>query len=343
MTLWTRIYRRFFWKAAGWVPALHSLEAAHGVRNRWNVTAAVSGRSNDPHLLTVVELAGAKIIGDLRLVATDSGVVVGGLQGLFHYTNPPDHYLMRGWHFRSPRYQPGTTWLLAAEYSDNYYHWLLNSLPRWKILQAANAPAYDFVFLPHRRMPFQDECLDRLNIPPGKRAYGSRRFVHQFERLIVPAMPFPSDEVPPWVCAWLRSLFSEKARGPDKIYLLRNSPQRRLANEAELVSALKRLGFVSIEADRLTVAEQARLMSSARCVLSPHGAALANIVFAPPGASVLELFHPQYKNRCYANLAAAAGLHYSSLDGRATNPPAARELEYSVDIPAVVRRVAQMS
>jgi Glycosyltransferase 61 len=343
MSALTRFYRRFFWKAGAWVPALECLEASHGVRNRWNVTAAVSGRNQERHPLTVVELAGGKIIGDLRLVATAGDVVVGGLQGLFHYTNPPEHYLMQHWHFRPSRYRRGITWLLAAEYSDNYYHWLMNSLPRWRILLAANCPDYDFVLLPHRRMQFQDECLDRLNIPPEKRAYGSRPFVHHFERLIVPAMPFPSEAVSPWVCAWVRSLFPEKASGPEKIYLRRGPVGRCLVNEAELESALKPMGFVPIDPGRLTVAGQARLMSSARWVAGPHGAALTNIVFAPPGATLLELFHPEYKNRCYQNLAAACGHHYASLDGRAGNRPGAHELEYSIDVAAAVRMVAQMA
>jgi capsular polysaccharide biosynthesis protein len=91
----------------------------------------------------------------------------------------------------------------------------------------------------------------------------------------------------------------------------------------------------------LSVAEQAQLLGSARCVVAPHGAALTNLVFAPPGALLLELFHPQHKNRCYVNLAAACGHRYVSLDGCAIQHADTKRLEYAVDVSAVLRTIAE--
>ncbi len=338
MSVLDQIARRLFWKPASCTPSLENLKSSDGVVSREDVTELI-GSSTGKHLLMVVELAGGKIIGDLRLVATAGDVVVGGLQSLFGCPDPQNHYLLRRWRFRMPRYRPGIALLLGAANGDNYYHWLLESLPRWKMLQAAGCSNYDWILLPGRPTRFQDETLDRLGVPPGKRLRCSKNFVHQFERLIVPAMPFPLEEVSPWACAWVRSLFPQKGSGPEKIYLRRGMGRRRLANESELESALKGRGFVPIQTDELTVAEQLRLLSSARCVVAPHGAALTNMIFAPPGATVLELFHPQHKNRCYINLAAACGHRYASLDGTSLNHADDQRLEYAVDVPDVLKLI----
>jgi capsular polysaccharide biosynthesis protein len=49
-----------------------------------------------------------------------------------------------------------------------------------------------------------------------------------------------------------------------------------------------------VDADYLTLPQQASLMSNSTVVFSPHGAALTNVVFMPMGAGVIE-WHP-YNN-----------------------------------------------
>jgi hypothetical protein len=335
--------RRWFWRASNYVATPDVLGEGLGVTGRQDVSALISGEGGAAHPLTVTELAGGKIIGDLRLVATRGDVVAGGIQSIFGCTEPQNHYLLRRRRFRIPKYRRGTALLLGAANSDNYYHWLLDSLPRWKILQAAGWQDYDYVLLHSLPRQFQDETLDRLGVPSEKRLRCSKNFVHQFERLVVPAMPFPVEEVPAWACAWLRSLFPEKISGPEKIYLSRrDSGRRQLVNEAELQAALTSRGFVMIQPDQLSVAEQAKLLGSARCAVAPHGAALTNLVFSPPGTLLVELFHPQHKNRCFVNLAAACGHRYASLDGHATNHAGERRLEYAVDVSAVLEILGRM-
>jgi len=313
------------------------LDASHGVVAKRDVTAAVGGQCHERHPLAVVELARGKIIGNLRLAATADDVVIGGVQSLFGCAEPQNHYLPRRRRFRIPKFRHGTALLLGAGNSDNYYHWLLDSLPRWKMLQTAGYLDYDYVLLHDRPAKFQEELLDRLNVPPAKRLRCSKNFIHQFERLVVPAMPFPVEEVPAWACAWLRSLFPEKFSGPERIYLSRpDAGRRQLVNGSELLAALEARGFVSLQPEQLSVTEQAKLLSSAKCVVAPHGAALTNMIFAPPGALLLELFHPQHKNRCYVNLAAACGHRYASLDGHAANDVGERRLKYAIDISAVL-------
>ncbi len=334
-----RAIRHLLWKPEGVAPSLESLQTSHGAVTKRDVTIAVTG-SKEGHPLTVVELANGKIIGDLRLVATADDVVVGEVQGLFGCSDPENHYLLRRSRFRMRKRRRGTALLLGAANSDNYYHWLVDSVPRWKLLQAAGWANYDFVLLHSKPLPFQDEVLDQLGIPEKKRLRCSKNFVHQFERLVVPSMPFPVAEVPAWLCACVRSVFPGAVSGPDKVYLRRGAGRRRLINEAELETALAKMGFISADPSGMTVAEQAKLLSSARTVVAPHGAALTNLIFAPPGALLFELFHPAHKNRSYLTLAAACGHRYACLDGQALSGENPGQLNYSIDVPAVLRRIA---
>ncbi len=337
----SRTLRPFIWRPGGFVPGLESLETGHGLLARQDVTAAIGPPDLARHPLTVVELAGGKIISNVRLAATADDVVIGGVQSLFGSADPQNHHLLHRRRLRFPKFRRGTALLLGGSNCDNYYHWLLDSLPRWKILSAAGYADYDYVLLHDRPAKFQEELLDRLRVPAAKRLRCSKNFVHQFERLVVPAMPAPLEAVPAWACAWLRSLFPEKSSGPEKIYLARpEMGRRRLVNQAELRTALEALGFVTLQPEHMSVAEQAGLLRSARCVVAPHGAALTNLIFAPPGALLLELFHPSHKNRCYVNLAAACGHRYASLDGQAILTDDDQRLEYKVDVSGVLETLS---
>lgn len=343
----------FFWQPKGIVTALEHLPPSGQVLRQSDVTLAVSGKASSPHPLMVTALAGGKIIGDLKLVATSDDVVIGDMQSVFGrgiWTNYPASHRRR---FRLPKYRRGTALLLGAANSDNYYHWLVDSLPRWRILQAAGWQEYDYVLLHSQPCRFQEETLDWVGVPAHRRLRCSKNFIHQFERLVVPVMPverpvapvvpFAHNPVPTWVAHWLRSLAPPAPSGPEKIYLSRRgTPRRRFASEAELMPALAARGFVAIQPETLSVVDQVRCLGSARWIVAPHGAALANMVFAPPGARVMELFHPQHKNRCYKNLAAACGHSYASLEGQAINRADEPRLEYRIGTTAVLENLDRM-
>jgi len=336
MTFLDNLTRSFMWRPAGCAGSLADPGLAPALTAKWEVTAALTGQAQSRHPLTVVELAGGKVVGDLRLVATRQDVVIGGLQSIFGCAEPQSHYLLKRRRLRLPKYRQGTALLLGTNNGDNYYHWLLENLPRWKMWQAAQLPPVDFVLLPAQPTRFQEETLDRLQVPGVRLLRCAKHLVHQFERLVVPAMPFPMEEVAPWACAWVRSLFPGKSSGPEKLYLSRGAGRRRLVNEPELEQALVAQGFSVVHTGQMSVAEQAVLFGSARCVVAPHGAALTNLIFAPPGTALVELFHPQHKNLCYINLAAACGHRYASLDGRPVNRPGDDGLAYAIDIGAVI-------
>ncbi len=69
------------------------------------------------------------------------------------------------------------------------------------------------------------------------------------------------------------------------------------------------------------MSDQALLFQQAGMVVAPHGAGLANMVFAPPGLRVIELLPDGVMNWCYRHLAAACGHDYDCVIGRSAPGP----------------------
>jgi len=229
--------------------------------------------------------------------------------------------------------------LLGTKEAGNYYHWMLDCLPRWKLMAEAGFKDYDHVLLntDTLRKPFCRDILDRLGVPVGERLHCSTLFLHEFDELVVPSMPFPKWEVAAWACEWVSSLFNERnAHSPERIYISRRSTKkRRLVNEAELEAQLSARGFKIIQPEQLSVAEQSSMFRRARCVVAPHGAGLTNLIFCPEGTHLIEIKAPQYyKPPCFQNLAAARGFAYSRITGNAGS-----NTEFDVNIAEILKLV----
>ena len=321
------------WRPKGFVPSLEDLNSTHGLLARTNVAKAfnVPGHGTDP--LSVVDLAEGRIVGDLRLVVTHNGLAVGKLQSLIGSANPGKHYLLRTPRFRLSRRLPGVALVLGIPEATNYYHWMLNSAPRWKLLEAAGRTRdYDYVLLNASAPQFQADLLDRMGVPLNKRLGCSTSSLLQFDKLVVPDMPLPKFKVPGWAATWVRSLVPERdPKAPRLLYVSRRAAsRRRLANEPDLEPRLKEMGFSIVQPERLGLVEQAKLFSAADCIVAPHGAGLTNVVFAPPGAHLVELFHPNAAAVCYQELALLGGLRYWRLTGQPSGSP--RMADFIIDV-----------
>ncbi|HXY86773.1 MAG TPA: glycosyltransferase family 61 protein, partial [Gaiellaceae bacterium] len=120
----------------------------------------------------------------------------------------------------------------------------------------------------------------------------------------------------------LRNAFLPRVGGQRKgaVYISRSLTFRTPANEASLELALKRLGLSIVSAERLPFAEQVELLKDARVVVAPHGAGLANLVWAT-ASHVQEIFAAGHFNDCYARLAVSSGGTYSAFYCSGTPEP----------------------
>jgi capsular polysaccharide biosynthesis protein len=230
----------------------------------------------------------------------------------------------------------------------HYYHFLLDRLPK-------------LYYLLHRfdlgRAPIT--VLTNTNLPPFQRdIYGflARRFpnirfeaVPPDERWRVRRLYDLHNEQPvshalasAGFVDFMRSLIMEgygltEPTQRRRLYVSRaDAKLRRITNESELLPTLDKQGFEAVVPGTLPLREQVALFMSAEAIAGAHGAGLANLLFAPSSARVLEILPSSMLREHYFLLSISMGQAYRALIGGA-----AGFLEHFAVDPAQVERSLQ--
>ncbi|MBE9224304.1 tetratricopeptide repeat protein [Phormidium sp. LEGE 05292] len=215
-----------------------------------------------------------------------------------------------------------TVAILAGLLNDTYFHWMFDILPRIELLHRGNIEITKIEkFLVSSHLPFQKETLNLLGIPETK-ILETHKYPHiQATKLVVPSFPSTIAWMPKWVCDFLRTQFLQqpviaKTEKIERLYISRkDTANRRIINEDEIIDLLKNFGFQSIVLESMPVVEQAALLTNAKVVIAPHGGGLTNIVFCHPGTKVIEIFSPNYVYPCYWLVSNLINLDYYYLLG----------------------------
>eukprot|EP00977_Amphora_coffeiformis_P029050 scaffold38424_cov168-Amphora_coffeaeformis.AAC.1 len=104
----------------------------------------------------------------------------------------------------------------------------------------------------------------------------------------------------------------DAAKNP-RISILNRQSKRNILNWEQLKDALDSIGRVSVDYfEGKTFRDQIDFMINTDILVSPHGAQLASLPFAPPCASVLEIFPTgYYEPAFFGTLAASSGVSHS--------------------------------
>ena len=213
------------------------------------------------------------------------------------------------------RHFPGRLGLFAAPGATRYFHWLLEILPRFYLLKEMQV---DRFYVCGKRS-FIRESLELIGLG-GDQILPSRKYAHWSADTLVGVTPLAnSGSVSEETINFLRSLVKEEMKTPDsprRIYISRSDARYRgVRNENALLAQLDHYGFERVLLSRLSFSEQIRLFASAEVVIAPHGAGLANLVFSPPGCTVIEFMPANYVNACFWALSEACGHHYYCIGG----------------------------
>jgi hypothetical protein len=193
----------------------------------------------------------------------------------------------------------GRVAVLNARYSHNFFHWLIEILPRLVPLRRAGARA-DY-YLVDCLTPFQQEVLAALGVARHQLIQPHYRLLLEADELVVPSFPSP-DCLREFGRTLLAALGADAAvASPRRIFISRRKTgTRTLANEPQLEQLLGRLGFETHTMEDYPLAKQARLVHEAEIVVATHGAGLANLIFARPGAHVVEIVPAgRFNANCY--------------------------------------------
>lgn len=255
-----------------------------------------------------LDIDGGMVVGNYAAHITPGGTLDYETSTYFGVTGWKEHPIyLRG---RLPEAEDvsGSLVSLATRGSfANYYHFLLDVLPRWGVLQEC-MPNFrpDFAFV-NNETRYQRELLALAGLDHLKAISPTKDSALRADRLIAPCIPNPELMAPTWTTRWLKDRIPAKETRdkPKRLYLTRGTAKntRRVVNEDVVMRILEPLGFVKFDPGTVSVQEQIDHFTAAEAIVAPHGAALANLAFCSPGVRVLELFAPKYVNPCYWTIA----------------------------------------
>jgi capsular polysaccharide biosynthesis protein len=196
--------------------------------------------------------------------------------------------------------------------SHNWFHWLLQVLPKVKQL-VDNGEPFDALHAPHMG------CVHRQSLEAAMRSLGISVSVYEDEEVsadkTIQAPPFAWDaegRPPRWLIEFVRGLAPlSHAVGHKRIFITRHGYADH--DEAEEIERL--LGFIIpvIDTSGMSFQKQVETFAAADLVVAPHGSGLTNIVFCRPGTKVVEIVPPKYTTNVFAQIAYATGCFYTRI------------------------------
>ncbi|MDT4919029.1 MAG: hypothetical protein QOH89_3729 [Pseudonocardiales bacterium] len=302
--------------------------------------------------VAVAELPNGRVLGPHRAVITGNGDLVQEVSWYFGTTRPREHPVFLNPYPPPPARIGGRLGVLAQRGDGNYYHFLMDVLTKIGVLEQAPAVAPPDVWYVPAHAPFQRELLDLFGIGTGQRIDAAEQLHVQADCLVVPGPPAMTEKNPPWAVAFLRGrlLPHVDTSGPRRnLYVTRgpSANNRSIVNEAEVVDLLDQHDFEHVDPGTMSVADQIRTFATANIIVAPHGAALANIIFASPGSTLVELFPVGCLLPDYWRLASSVpgmDYRYVSASGGPRRPTRAGTIvrDVDVDVAALAATLAQL-
>ena len=191
------------------------------------------------------------------------------------------------------KYQGTILSLVQGASTENYFHWLLDILPKIKIcFESYSLNKIDYFYLSDLTIS-QMESLKYLGIKK-KQILNSKIHNHiSADKIIFISHPWynkgkfhdQSYRLPKWIISWIRSYFlkyKKKIKSSKKIYLDRSESKYnhcQIINDKELKNYLIKKNFKSVKLSRLSFAKQIFMFWNAECIIGAHGAAFSNLIF----------------------------------------------------------------
>jgi hypothetical protein len=240
---------------------------------------------------------------------------------------------VQNWNFAKPRRlrsrDMGEGLVTSLSFTAQYYHFLERLLPLidyldrhhqsgtpLTVLVAAKAPGFAQSVFKAVQAVYPDVTFTPLHSD-------ERAQVRQYLWLHEAAdnaewMPVTAERAAR-LGAILRGAYGQpEPQGGELMFFSRGAVKlRRLLNEPELEAIAARRGFQRFEAKSDDHPEQVRRFGNADVIVAVHGAGLANLLFARPGAVVVELFPGDFVKSTYLWLCNRLGLrHYPVVGSR---------------------------
>ncbi len=211
---------------------------------------------------------------------------------------------------------------------NNYAHWLLDIVPKIKILsQVYNLKNIDYFYF-SKLNHFQRETFKILKLNSIKIIDSKTNKHCLIENLIFCTHPnyikgtfsTAQSNIPKWIISYLRKIFlpngSKNIRKYKKIYIDRSdSPYNhcKIINDFEIQKYLKKQGFKIIRLSEYSLKEQISIFRFCDYVVGPHGAGMVNLIFSKKRTKVLEIKNKGHPNKVYQKISKFNNLKHQFL------------------------------
>lgn len=223
---------------------------------------------------------------------------------------------------------------IMHEYSNNYFHFVAETLPRMILAEEAGLPAHVPYIVERELHPNMLQLLNVVNDAGRPILPVESDTMYRVGSLYLPSDvssvvdSYEAGEAGRQSCldvARIRTAVARcKARFPSlgarhkrKIYAGRSGGLRQLTNQQELEAALAARGFEIIRTDGLDVQTQISIFRDAEIIIAPTGAQLTNVIWTEPGTQVIVLAsdHPSHQLYLWELLGRVSQANVTSVAG----------------------------
>ena len=301
----------------------------------------------------ILEVRDAIVMPRSQSIVTSRGAILH--EGLSPFTfgqeaeilhwNPNGHAALR---IATPVDRLAEAILLGMGGTGNYYHWLIDFLPRlhtiWRHAVRQGPLAKIPLLLSDGCPPAIVELLGYLGVEKSMLTVVPEGVPVAVDKLYVPSLPSWSltalgrsirhvnELLSPHIENW--STTGDIADSPERVYVSRGAvTQRRVVNEDEVCQLLRKWKFTIVTMDPSDIRQQIASLAKAKILVSAHGAGLANMGFAPTGCEVIELTYLDNPPEHFPRLAKACGHPYHAVFGVAIADPIIRPGKRDIRVP----------
>ena len=216
----------------------------------------------------------------------------------------------------------------GASGHNNYAHWMLDVLPRIKLLLSKMLISEIKNIYVTKLNKFQNQSFSYLGLKSFK-IIDPNIFRHvKADQIISVSHPYyfkktwfyAQSNLPSWIIKFLRDDISKKVKSKKKsykrIFIDRSDSLQnhsKLINNNEVIKYLKSKRFKCLRLTELNLKDQISIFKNCNTIIAPHGAGLTNIAFCKKNTKVIEIIPHDNKNYLFKRISKINKLKYKSI------------------------------
>lgn len=215
--------------------------------------------------------------------------------------------------------------ILTDENSGNYFHWLLDIMPKLQVLKEKGILEGCTFLLPH--FVQQTYVFSLVGFYPEIKIHpiAKGHYIKAKNCLFLGELAQTGNYRPEILAELKKHLLSMVRKDlptyDSKIWISRKkADKRKINNENDVIKVAQKYGWQIVFMEDFAIAEQIGIISNAKAIGGMSGAGLSNMIFLESGKPVLEIRYPKDSHtNCFYSLADANDNPYFYLEAKSTD------------------------